>query len=84
MLSAIKNSINRKLKRWRRRRGLEGRVARLEADVQSLRRSLEVTSAFYERRLDAAIRALIERSSTEGSGLKANASASLSSCAPRQ
>lgn len=84
MLSAVKNSINRKLKRWRRRRDLVRRVARLESEVRSLRRSLEVTSAFYERRLDAAIHALIERRAAGKSGLEADNSTSLASSVARQ
>ncbi|MEX5607279.1 hypothetical protein ABH911_003081 [Pseudomonas protegens] len=66
ILARVKSYIKRLINWWRRRRDVAARVSRLESEVQSLRTRIEVMSAFYERRLDAAIHALMERESKPG------------------
>lgn len=54
----------RRGRRWlRRRRGLSLRVARLETEVELLRRGLDATSALYERRLDQLTARLVQSES---------------------
>jgi hypothetical protein len=61
ILARIKNLIKRALNWWRRRRDFGARLARLEHEVEALRNRIDTTSAFYERRLDATLRAAMDR-----------------------
>jgi hypothetical protein len=55
VFSFLRQHVGR-VRRWlENHRNLHGRVERLEAEVVSLRRSLDATSALYERRLDQII-----------------------------
>lgn len=61
ILSRIKNLVKRLINWWRRRRDITARLSRLEYEVESLRNRIDSTSAFYERRLDAILRATMAR-----------------------
>lgn len=57
----VKSFAKRAINWWRRRQDTSARLARLEHEVSELRVRIEVSSAFYERRLDAALHAMVER-----------------------
>ena len=61
MLDRVKNLIKRVINWWRRRRDFSTRLDRLEHEIEALRNRMDVTSAFYERRLDATLRMAMDR-----------------------
>lgn len=74
IFARIKNLVKRLINWWRRRRDIAARLSRLEYEVEALRNRIDSTSAFYERRLDAVLRATMVRNenidahSGQGSG----------------